>query len=228
MRLYRLGLPGSQGLKPSMPPCQCNNLIKTKVLLLEISALAPFIHFPCSAFGSSHSLLLLCPQPWHSMPFPSSVGGRMGVCFPPSAATNCLPGRCRQSLPPPLGCRHCSAAPCQAVPVQWARSTLSDFKVTAQSRSIVPTAHGPGALLNVVICGWASATSQSLQGYGASGWGRCAEQGSKETGREEMAGDGDIWWGAMQEGYCQKQNVWQPLGTDLHYKYYILHSKARV
>lgn len=27
--------------------------------------------------------------------------------------------------------------------------------------------------------------------------------------------------------YCQKQNVWQPLGTDLHCKYYILHSDLR-
>lgn len=29
------------------------------------------------------------------------------------------------------------------------------------------------------------------------------------------------------EGYCQKRNIWQPLGTDLHYKYYILHSNLK-
>ena len=159
MRLHTLGLPGSQGLKPSMPQCRCNNLTKAKVLLQEISMLAPFLHFLCLplafvtlCFCSAHSAGTACLSlsPW--------AAGWAFAFFLLLPQTACW-GDAGKSLPPPLGCRHCSAAPCQAVAVQLARSTLSNFKVTAQSRGTIPTARSPEALLNVVICGWASATS---------------------------------------------------------------------
>lgn len=75
--LCTLGLPDSQGPKPSMSQCQCNNLTKAKVLC-EISVWVPFLHLSCFAFGFCHSVLLLCLQLWHSLPFPSSMGGRSG------------------------------------------------------------------------------------------------------------------------------------------------------
>lgn len=34
--------------------------------------------------------------------------------------------------------------------------------------------------------------------------------------------------GGDAEGYCQKQNVWQPLGTDLHCKHCIFHSNVKL
>lgn len=156
-----LSLPGSQGLKPSTPQCQCSNLKKAKVLW-DILMLAPSIH--------SHALTLAFVTPCFcsvrspgtarlSLP-PRAAGWAFAfLLLPPQTAPP------RQSLPPPLGRRRCSAAPCQAVPVQGAGcSTLSHFKVAAQSRGTVPTARSPEALLNVVICGWASATSHESLG----------------------------------------------------------------
>lgn len=141
------------------------------------------------------TVLLLCPQSWHSLPSPSSMGGRMGIFFPP-AATDCLLGRCGKA---PL---LCSPQPrCSGVVSAQHPERLQRNCPKLRHRPPLLTAQRPCLMLpSVADPHW------SLQGNGASGWGSCTEQGSREElGREEVAGNGDIRWGAMQRATARNK-----------------------
>lgn len=119
-----------------------------------------------------------------------------------------------------------SVAPCQAVLVWWVHSILRDFRVTAQSWGTIPTAHSPEALPDVIICGWPSSESLGKWSF----WLGQMHRAGKQR-RDGVWGGSWEWWhmvGGDAEGYCQKQNVWQLLGTDLHCKYHIFHSNIKL
>lgn len=188
-----------------MPQCLCDNLTTAKVLLREISVPSPFIlsrAWPLVLSLPASALLVDVAQPG----FPLLCRWQDG-CLLSSCSTNCLPIRCRQSLPPAQGGRHFPAAPRQAVANQLSQAKESSLLLVAQRLCFLLSSAAGSRPLYVSLGKW------SL-------WlDRCTEQGHrKEMGHEGVAGDSNIWWDTVQSHH-QQQNVCQPLGTDLYYKY---------
>lgn len=154
----------------------------------------------------SHSLLLLCLQTWHKLAFLSSAGGRMGVCFPPVPQTACPHDTGKASLLP------------------WVAGTFLQPPHQTVANQLPQAEESSRLLVAQRLCFMLSSVAGPQPFYLSLGkWSlwldRCTEQGHrKEMGHEGVAGDSDIWWDTVWS-HCQQQNVWQPLGTDLYYKY---------
>lgn len=194
-----------------MPQCHYNNLTKAKVLC-EISVLVPFLYFPCFAFGFCLSVLLLCLQSWHSLPLPSSMDGRMVICFPP-AITDCL---LRDMARHPSSVAPCSGVVSAQHPERPQRNCPKHRPHCSQPRGFALCCHLCLTLIGV------SREMELLSGADAQSREAEKIQGMRRELGTVTYGGGDA------EGYCQKQNVWQLLGTDLHCKYYSFHSNIKL